>query len=53
MESTVSLQELIAAVSEFTNDENEIVATVMHLICSGQVRVLTNSLFEETLEDAA
>lgn len=39
MERTVTLREVIAAVAEFANTENEILATVAHLVNSGRVRL--------------
>ena len=39
MDRTVTLRELIAAVSEFAHSENEVIATVVHLVVSGRVRL--------------
>jgi hypothetical protein len=39
LDRTVTLRELIAAVSEFANSENEVIATVVHLVNSGRVRL--------------
>lgn len=39
MDRTVTLRELIGAVAEFANSENEVVATVVHLVNSGRVRL--------------
>ena len=39
MDQTVTLRELVAAVSEFANSENEVIATVVHLVNSGRVRL--------------
>jgi hypothetical protein len=39
MDRTVTLRELIAAVAEFAHSENEVVATVVHLVNSGRVRL--------------
>jgi hypothetical protein len=37
-----TLLELVRVLSEITEDENEVVATVIHMICSGSVRLLGN-----------
>ena len=37
-----TLLELIQAIADVTNDEREIVATVVHLLASGQVRLCGN-----------
>ena len=37
---TITLRDLISAVEEFAETENEIMATVVHLISSGRVRLL-------------
>jgi hypothetical protein len=39
MTLTVTLRELVSAVSDFARSENEVVATVVHMINSGQVRL--------------
>jgi len=39
MPLTVTLSELVNAVSDCAQSENEVVATVVHMICSGQVRL--------------
>lgn len=39
MAFTVTLSELVTAVSDCAQSENEVVATVVHMICSGQVRL--------------
>jgi hypothetical protein len=39
---TVTLRDLISAVEEFAETENEIVATIVHLVSSGRVRLLRN-----------
>jgi hypothetical protein len=39
MDGTVTLRELIAAVAEYAQSENEVVATVVHLVNSGRVRL--------------
>jgi hypothetical protein len=39
MALTVTLRELVTAVSDFAQSENEVVATVVHMINSGQVRL--------------
>lgn len=53
MKLTVTLQDLISAVSEYADDENEIVATVTHLVKSGKVRLAGSSLEDELTESAA
>jgi hypothetical protein len=42
----LTLLDVIQAVSEVAENDQEIMATVMHLICSGQVR-----LRDDTIED--
>ncbi len=37
--SKVTLRELVTAVSEFARDDEEVVATVAHLVNSGRVRL--------------
>ena len=39
MALTVTLRELVTAVSDCAQSENEVVATVIHMINSGQVRL--------------
>ncbi|HZR84833.1 MAG TPA: hypothetical protein VFD92_27305 [Candidatus Binatia bacterium] len=39
MDRTVTLRELIAAVAEFAHSENEVIATVVHMVNSGRVRL--------------
>ena len=39
MALTVTLRELVTAVSDFAQSENEVVATVTHMINSGQVQL--------------
>ncbi|HEY8516645.1 MAG TPA: hypothetical protein VIS07_14140 [Candidatus Binatia bacterium] len=39
MTLTVTLRELVSAVSDFAKSEDEVVATVIHMINSGQVRL--------------
>ncbi|MBY0275195.1 hypothetical protein K2Z84_07640 [Candidatus Binatia bacterium] len=39
MALTVTLRELVTAVSDFAQSENEVVATVTHMINSGQVKL--------------
>ena len=39
MALTVTLRELVTAVSDFAQSENEVVATVIHMINSGQVKL--------------
>jgi len=39
MAVTVTLRDLVTAVSDCAQSENEIVATVVHMINSGQVRL--------------
>ena len=39
MALTVTLRELVTAVSDCAQSENEVVATVVHMINSGQVRL--------------
>ena len=46
-----TLLELVRAVSDVTDDDREIVATVMHLLRSGRVRLVGN--FRGTIPDAA
>lgn len=53
MKLTVTLRDLISAVSEYAEDENEIVATVVHLVRSGQVRVTGGSWSDDFLESPA
>lgn len=40
--SETTLLELVGAVSELTDDEGEVVATVLHMIQSGRVRLCGN-----------
>lgn len=42
MALTVTLRELVTAVSDFAQSEDEVVATVIHMINSGQVRLRGN-----------
>jgi hypothetical protein len=42
MALTVTLSDLVTAVSDCAQSENEVVATVVHMICSGQVRLRGN-----------
>lgn len=37
-----TLLELVRVLSEITNNENEVVATALHMICSGSVRLIGN-----------
>jgi len=37
-----TLLELVRVLSEITDDENEVVATVIHMLCSGSVRLIGN-----------
>jgi len=37
-----TLLELVRVLSEITSDENEVVATAIHMICSGSVRLIGN-----------
>jgi hypothetical protein len=53
MKLTVTLRDLISAVSEYADDENEIVATVVHLIRSGRVRLVGGSWSDDFLESPA
>ena len=46
-----TLLELVQAVSEVADDDREVVATVMHLLRSGRVRLVGN--FRGTIPDAA
>ena len=46
-----TLLELVRAVSEATDDDREVVATIMHLLHSGRVRLVGN--FRGTIPDAA
>ncbi|MCG8591163.1 MAG: hypothetical protein MJE66_17875 [Proteobacteria bacterium] len=39
---TVTLLELVRTLSEITDDDREVVATVLHLLRSGQVRLCGN-----------
>jgi hypothetical protein len=39
MALTVTLRELVTAVSDFAQSENEVIATVTHMINSGQVKL--------------
>ncbi len=39
MAVTVTLRELVTAVSDCAQSENEVIATVVHMINSGQVRL--------------
>ncbi len=39
MTPTVTLHEVIAAVSEFAHSENEVIATIVHLVNTGRVRL--------------
>ena len=39
---SVTLLELVRAVSEVTDDEREVVATVRHMLLSGRVRLCGN-----------
>ncbi len=39
MALTVTLRELVTAVSDYAQSENEVVATVIHMINSGQVKL--------------
>lgn len=38
-DDSISLQELVAAVAEFSESEREVVATVMHMLRTGQVQL--------------
>lgn len=46
-----TLLELVRAVSDVTDDDREVVATVMHLLRSGRVRLVGN--FRGQIPDAA
>jgi hypothetical protein len=46
-----TLLELVQAVSEVADDDRETIATVMHLLRSGRVRLVGN--FRGTIPDAA
>ena len=46
-----TLLELVRAVSDVTDDDREVVATVSHLLRSGRVRLVGN--FRGTIPDAA
>ncbi|MDJ0869745.1 MAG: hypothetical protein QNK03_26840 [Myxococcota bacterium] len=46
-----TLLELVRAISEVTDDDREVLATVMHLLRSGRVRLVGN--FRGELPDAA
>ena len=37
-----TLLELVRVLTEITNDEHEVVATVIHMLCSGSVRLIGN-----------
>jgi hypothetical protein len=37
-----TLLELVRVLSEITDDEHEVVATAIHMICSGSVRLIGN-----------
>jgi hypothetical protein len=37
-----TLLELVRVLSEITEDEHEVVATVIHMLCSGSVRLIGN-----------
>ena len=37
-----TLLELVSVLSEITDDEHEVVATVIHMLCSGSVRLIGN-----------
>ena len=50
MQLTVTLPDLVSAVSEFASDENEIAATVLHLIYSGRVRLAGSSPADEFID---
>lgn len=39
MDRTVTLREVVAAVAEFAQSENEVVATIVHLVNTGQIRL--------------
>lgn len=52
MKLTVTLNDLISAVSEFADDENEVVATVVHLVKSGRVRLAGNSSGDDFMKSA-
>ncbi len=53
MKLTVTLRDLISAVSEYAEDENEIVATVVHLVESGRVRLAAASWSDDFIESPA
>ena len=53
MKLTVTLNDLISAVSEYAEDENEIIATVVHLVKSGRVRIAAASWSDDFVESAA
>ena len=37
-----TLLELVRVLSEITDDEHEVVATAIHMLCSGSVRLIGN-----------
>jgi hypothetical protein len=46
---SVTLLELVKAISEVTEDEKEVVATVMHMLRNGRVR-LSGNFHDEPIE---
>ncbi len=53
MKLTVTLRDLVSAVSEYAEDENEVIATVMHLVQSGRVRLAGGSWSDDFTESPA
>ena len=53
MKLTVTLHDLITAVAEYAEDENEIIATVVHLVQSGRVRLAGGSWSDDFTESPA
>ena len=41
MKTTVTLKDLVSAVSEYAESDNEVIATVLHMVESGQVHLET------------
>ena len=53
MKLNVTLHDVISAVSEFSDDENEIIATVLHMVRSGRVRLTEDSWSDDFNQAAA
>ncbi|MDG2308129.1 MAG: hypothetical protein P8R42_26430 [Candidatus Binatia bacterium] len=53
MKLTVTMRDLISAVSEYAEDENELVATVVHLVQSGRVKLVGGSWSDDFTESPA